>query len=663
MIERSKHRKSAAKHFPMHLRLYQVTTLLVATAAIMFATGLFVAGMMNNVRSYVRGENLWAKAQKESVLALYKYAYTGEPSYLHASREFLSVNLGDQKARQALQSVPPDTVAASEGFLQGENHPDDIPGMISLFINYQNISYLKSAIRIWSEADLLIADLRLLADQLEQAVNNNHPDVVAVLVTQLDRLNHELKEKEFAFSSTLGEASRWIKSTLIVVYSVLFILLLIVSVLIARNIARQLRATEEKLRISDHRFTSLARSDLVGIFEFELGGKIIEANRKFLSMLGLHKDDLDGQPLNWQTLTVAEDRDLDQKAAQELRAQGACDPYDKQLWHVDGHKVPVYVGAVLLNEQQETGLAFVIDQTEKYQMEQELRLSAIVMSHSQDAIVILDEQQKVMSANQAFCELAVCDIEKVIGRKFDIINDTMDEEERLAIRDSLEHKENWEGDIDFKNTVNELIPVRLSISIIQDEQHDYGQYVYMLSDIKARKEAEERLQYLASFDTLTGIANRITFQSRLNRAISRAKRHDKECAILFIDLNKFKPVNDHHGHEVGDELLKQVAERLKALVRSVDTAARIGGDEFVVILEDIEDRAIIHTVVKRIIEAVAEPYEVKALEINISCSVGISVYPHDGSNDVELTRSADIAMYAAKSMGESQYYFFNRRLG
>ncbi len=647
----------------MHLRLYQVTTLLVAIAAVMFATGLFVADMMNNVRSYVRGENLWAKAQKESVLALYKYAYSGEPVYLHSSREFLRVNLGDQQARMALQAPPPQKERATEGFIQGENHPDDIPGMISLFIHYQNVSYLESAIRIWSEADLLIKDLQLLTDHFEHAVGNNQQDVIPALIRQLDLLNDQLKEKELAFSSTLGEASRWIKSTLIIVYSVLFTLLLIISVIIARNIARQLRATEEKLRISDHRFTSLARSDLVGIFEFQLDGRIIEANRRFLNMLGLHRDDLDGQPLDWQTLTVAEYRDMDQQAADELRTQGACEPYDKQLWHMEGHKVPVYVGAVLLNEKQETGLAFVIDQTEKYRMEQELRLSAIVMSHSQDAIVILDEQQKVMSANQAFCELAICESEKIVGRKFDIINDTMDEEERLAIREALENKQNWEGDIDFKNTANELIPVRLSISIIQDEQHNYGQYVYMLSDIKARKEAEERLQYLASFDTLTGIANRVTFQSRLNRAISRAKRHDKECAILFIDLNKFKPVNDHYGHEVGDELLKQVAERLKALVRSVDTAARIGGDEFVVILEDIEDRTIIHTVVKRIIEAIAEPYQIKSIEITISCSVGISVYPHDGSNDVDLTRSADIAMYAAKSMGESQYYFFNRRLG
>jgi len=225
----------------------------------------------------------------------------------------------------------------------------------------------------------------------------------------------------------------------------------------------------------------------------------------------------------------------------------------------------------------------------------------------------------------------------------------------------LKYKENWEGDIDFKTTQGDLAPVRLSISIVQDDQHDYGQYVLMFSDIKTRKAAEDRLKHMANFDTLTGIANRSLFQSRLHRAIARAQRHDKECAILFIDLNKFKPVNDHYGHEIGDGLLVQVAQRLKTLMREIDTVARIGGDEFVVVIEDIDDHDVIKDIAQRIIDSVGEHYVINGIDIAISCSIGISVYPHDGLNDIELTRSADIAMYAAKGSGEGRYFFFSDR--
>lgn len=646
----------------MHLRLYQVTGLLVVIAAIMFAVGLYVAEMMNNVRSYVRGENLWAKAQAESVSELYKYAYSQDAAHLENARALLAVNLGDKKARLAMKANPPDREQAALGLLEGANHPDDIPGMITLFIYYQDISYLQKAIQIWADADTLITELQQLTNEIQTAFTSGQSQQINLLITRLDYLNLRLREKEIAFSAVLGEGARWIKSTLVIVYSILFVLLLIIAILVARNIARQLQATETKLRISDNRFTSLFRSDLVGIVECHMDGRIFDANKKFLSIIGYDKGDVAAHQLNWRSLTVPESDELDRKAISELQDHGTCEPYDKQLRHADGHSVPIYTGAVLLEGEDQTGLAFVIDQTEKHRMEQELRLSAIVMDHSQDGIVILDEKRQVMSANQAFCDLAVCDNKKLVGQTFNIIHSRMDEEERLAIRKALELKENWEGDIDFQTSEGNLIPIRLSISIIQDENHEYGQYVLMLSDIKSRKAAEERLHYLANFDMLTGIANRATFQSRLHRAIARAQRHNTECAILFIDLNKFKPVNDRYGHEIGDALLKQVADRTTTVIRAVDTAARIGGDEFVVILEDIEDRSTIKQIVKRIIETVAEPYNINGVAITISCSVGISVYPHDGLNDIDLTRSADIAMYAAKSKGESQYYFFNQRL-
>ncbi len=659
MIKQSFENSPAATQTPMHTRLYQVMGLMLVVATVMFALGIYVTEVMNNVRAYVRGENLWAKAQNSAVTELYRYVYTSDPVHFENFNHSLTVNLGDRLAREALQSNPADREQARIGFLAGGNHPDDIPGMISFFLMFHDVYYLKKAIEYWSEADVLIEQLQALAKNLEVAIQQNQPQRVAVLLTQLDALDARLTEKELQFSDTLGDGARWIKLVLTWINSVSFLLLLLVAFLFSRKIARQLHRTELELRISDNRFTSLFQSDLVGMYEFHFDGRILDANDSFLQMLGYQKTNVSEHELNWQSLTPLRYAELDHKAIAELRETGACNAYDKKFLHIDGHKVPVFIGSVMLHGG--TGLAFVIDQTEKHRMEQELRLSAIVMDHSQDGIVILDENQHVMSSNEAFCKLAVCTTEKLVGQVFSITHDQMEEEQRFAITRALKYKENWEGDIDFKTTQGDLAPVRLSISIVQDDQHDYGQYVLMFSDIKTRKAAEDRLKHMANFDTLTGIANRSLFQSRLHRAIARAQRHDKECAILFIDLNKFKPVNDHYGHEIGDGLLMQVAQRLKTLMREVDTVARIGGDEFVVVIEDIDDHDVIKDIAQRIIDSVGEHYVINGIDIAISCSVGISVYPHDGLNDIELTRSADIAMYAAKGSGEGRYFFFSDR--
>lgn len=648
----------------MHHRVYLLTVAFIAFVTILFAMAMYVAEVMDNVRAYIRGENLWAKAQFSAVNELYRYVYTGDVTHLDAFYDYLTVNEGDRQARETLQSDAPDLAIAFDGFSKGGNHPDDIPGLISFFRNYQSVYYLEKAITIWSEADVLIGELKELAVDIQGAVQGQRQNELDRLLIELESLDVRLREKELDFSVTLGQGARWIKSTLVIVNIVLVSVLLIIAIYLTRNMAKQLKNTEKNLRISDLRFNSLFRSDVIGIVEFHTDGRIVETNQRFLDIIGygsLHADKV-ASDLNWRSLTPVDYKASDDLAMAELDSAGASTPYDKQYFHADGHRVPVMIGSVLLTGIRDTGLSFVIDQSEKYRMEQELRLSAIVMEHSQDGIVILDEDQRTLSVNNAFCELSRMQSIDVEGKKIDITHDRMEEEQRISITQALVRKDNWEGDIDFLTAENELVPVRLSISIVEDEQHEYGQYVLMFSDIKSRKAAEERLRQLANFDTLTGIANRSLFQSRLNRAIGRAKRHRMQCAVMFIDLNKFKPVNDHFGHEIGDGLLVQVADRLKQLMRTVDTVARIGGDEFVVIIEDVDSEDVIQDVALRIISSIAQPFYVKSIELSVTCSIGISIYPMDGLNDIELTRAADIAMYAAKSSGEGRYYFFNSQI-
>jgi two-component system, cell cycle response regulator len=171
-----------------------------------------------------------------------------------------------------------------------------------------------------------------------------------------------------------------------------------------------------------------------------------------------------------------------------------------------------------------------------------------------------------------------------------------------------------------------------------------------------RKRAEEHLTYLAQYDHLTGLVNRSLFRDRLIQAMARSKRMNQQIGLMVLDLDRFKAVNDTFGHDMGDELLKSVAERLKACVREVDTVARMGGDEFTIILEGVSSEQNILVVAKRITESIATPFELKGHQISIGISIGITIYPHDDHPVDELLKHADMAMYRAKQQGGSAFH-------
>lgn len=172
-----------------------------------------------------------------------------------------------------------------------------------------------------------------------------------------------------------------------------------------------------------------------------------------------------------------------------------------------------------------------------------------------------------------------------------------------------------------------------------------------------RKRTEERLTYLAQYDHLTGLVNRSLFRDRLIQAMARSKRLQQPIGLMLLDLDRFKAVNDTLGHDIGDELLKAVSERLKSCVREVDTVARMGGDEFTIILEGVPSEASIVVVAKRIAESISSAFELKGHRVSIGVSIGITVYPHDDQGIDELLKHADEAMYRAKQQGGSGYHF------
>ncbi|MBA56475.1 MAG: diguanylate cyclase [Pseudomonadales bacterium] len=653
-------REKRASLPPIKHRVKHIIWLLLAVCFIIFALGALQVQLMSGVRAYVRGEGLWAKSQKDAVLLLYRYLEHPSAELMEQFHHTLRINLADRQARLSLQQIPPDEVSARQGFLGGGNHPDDIQNMINLFIYLGDVHHMRNAIRIWTEADAQIDQLRRLAHKIAAAHQRGQldkPEHLQRYQNQLHALNHSLNELETAFSSELSQGARWLREILLLVGFVLIGVMLLIVALVSRRVLQRIDETESKLRESELRFNSLYDANVIGIIIWGENGEIYDGNDHFLNTLGYQRHDLEQGKLNWRQLTHGDLAD-DERALAQIAQQGYCLPFAKEFVHRDGRTVPVLVGGTMIDGSSHQGIAFVVDRSNEVKMEAQLRLSATVLEASRDGIIICDAHRAFLSANRSYLEMTGFSNAQLQEQHACFYHSANSEEEN-QIEQALQQQHYWQGDTEILRADGTPLPVRASIGTVLTNQGSVSHYVAVFSDISARKAMEQDLKNLAHYDHLTGLANRSLFSDRLNTAIHRAQRHQSQCALLFIDLDKFKPVNDQFGHAVGDELLKQAALRLLESSRRNDTVGRLGGDEFVMIVEDLAGVEAASQIAEKVIRHLQQPFTVSGQTITIGCSIGIAVYPRDGNNDVELTRAADIAMYAAKGKDDASYYLFS----
>jgi diguanylate cyclase (GGDEF)-like protein len=217
----------------------------------------------------------------------------------------------------------------------------------------------------------------------------------------------------------------------------------------------------------------------------------------------------------------------------------------------------------------------------------------------------------------------------------------------------------WQGELMDRRKNGDVYPKWLSITVVLDEKGDISNYIALFSDITERKASYERIQYLAHFDALTNLPNRALLNDQLDMAIAMATRSQRQLAIVFLDLDRFKIVNDSLGHHTGDLLLQIVAERLKSCVRETDIVARLGGDEFVILLNCIQEPNEAAFVAQKVVEAIAIPFTLNGNNVNIGTSIGIAIYPDNGLDHSTLIKNADAAMYHAKENGRNNFQFFS----
>ncbi|MFA5531405.1 MAG: EAL domain-containing protein, partial [Thiohalomonadaceae bacterium] len=428
------------------------------------------------------------------------------------------------------------------------------------------------------------------------------------------------------------------------------------------------KRAEQRLRQSEERLSLVLQGVNDGYWDINYETRDYYFSQRFAEMFGYSPEELSQLAEAWISLVHPADRPKVEVALQE-HLKGKLPRYESEhrMLSKDGREVWVHaVGAVV--RRSPTGDALRIsgmhrDITDRKHEENQLRLWATVFEDSRQGIFITDAERQIISANAALQEMSGYSMEEMRGRNPRMF--ASGEQDRAFYQTmwaALNTTGHWQGEIWDRRKNGELLPLYTSITATRDEDGNVQNYIAVCTDISERKAAEERIRYLAHHDVLTGLPNRVLFEDRLEQALAHAQRTETRLGVIFVDLDRFKNINDSIGHNMGDELLKQVAERLRSSVRMDDTVSRQGGDEFILLASELGDAADAGHVAQKILNSIARPFRLEDNEINITASVGIAIYPEDGADGDTLIRNADAAMYFAKEQGRNNFQFFINEL-
>jgi len=306
-----------------------------------------------------------------------------------------------------------------------------------------------------------------------------------------------------------------------------------------------------------------------------------------------------------------------------------------------------------------SGLAAVLFGRWFARAEESVRLYASSFSHSGEAILITDGANRIVAVNPAFTRYTGYTLDDIRGQNPRILSSgNTPPETYQAMWTTLTQTGYWQGELWDRRKDGASYPKWISISLVRDKSGKVTHHIASFIDISERKESEKRIHQLAHYDALTGLYNRFSLQSRLEQALLAARREHEQLAVMFIDMDRFKVINDTLGHPVGDRLLIEVAQRLRASVRESDIVARLGGDEFVVVLTGMGASMVAAPIAGKIVHSLCQPYLIEGSTLHTSPSVGISIFPVDGEDADQLMKNADTAMYHAKEQGRNNYQFF-----
>lgn len=419
------------------------------------------------------------------------------------------------------------------------------------------------------------------------------------------------------------------------------------------------------LKGADQSYRILVENMSEGALTVSPDGMIIYANRRFAHMIKVPLEKVIGASIY---LWIASGS---QQILRSLLAMGAGDKSRRELQLVasDNTQLSIQFSASFPTIKGMEGIIFLLvtdlsEINEFKKKEQELKLAASVFIHASEGILITDAHGNIIDVNAAFTRITSYTREEVLGRNPKILGTSrQDKPFFTALWGDLKEKGHWSGEIWNRRKNGEMYVEMLKISALYDTDGTVLQYVGMFSDITAMKEHEEYLEHIAYYDALTNLPNRVLLSDRMQQSMVQSLRRARPLAVVFLDLDGFKAINDTHGHAVGDRLLITLSSRMKAALREGDTLSRIGGDEFVALLLDIDSIAACEPMLNRLLALAAQAVEIDNLVLQVTASLGVTVYPQEADIQADqLMRQADQAMYQAKIAGKNRFHVFDPTL-
>ena len=422
--------------------------------------------------------------------------------------------------------------------------------------------------------------------------------------------------------------------------------------------------TEERLlKNKEEQFKIIVRGSLDGFWITDMAGRFLEVNNAYCQLLGYTQDEL--LKMSIADIKVTDDpQDISQRINKIIKVGG--DRFETQHRCKDGRVLDLMVSANYINTDGGRIYSFLHDITERNLLENTLLENEekfrSISTYSYDAIIMMDNAGKISYWNPAAEKIFGYSVNEVMGKELHtyiapaIYYDAFKKAFSQFCLSGKGDKVGKYRELTAMRKGGEEFQVELGLNAVQlnGKWHAVG----VIRDITERKQAEEKLHYLAHYDALTGLPNRLLFADRLHQVISAAKRNKTKVALMYLDLDKFKPVNDDLGHDVGDLLLKEVAERMRKCMRESDTVSRIGGDEFVILLPEVNTEQHALLVANNILNSLNKPFELAGHVIHISSSIGVAIYPDHASDENNFIKNADAAMYLAKNSGRDNVQLF-----